>query len=153
MRRKDKEIIDIDSMESIIKRAKVCRIALSINDKPYIVPLNFGYKDKCLYFHSFPKGKKIDMIKQNNNVCFEMDLDVELKEGDNPCDYGMNYRSIIGFGVALLINDVKEKRDALNIIMDHYGESELREFNERMMKRVIIIKIQIESMTGKKSGY
>ena len=48
---------------------------------------------------------------------------------------------------------IKEKRDALNIIMDHYGESELREFNERMMKRVIIIKIQIESMTGKKSGY
>ena len=71
MRRKDKEIKDKEVIESIIKRATVCRIALSENNVPYIVPLSFGYKDNCLYFHSAPEGRKIDIIKQNNNVCFE----------------------------------------------------------------------------------
>ena len=67
VRRKDKEIKDKEVIESIIKRATVCRIALSENNVPYIVPLSFGYKDNCLYFHSAPEGRKIDIIKQRVN--------------------------------------------------------------------------------------
>ncbi len=54
MSRKDKEIKDKDEIESTIKRANVCRIGLAENNIPYVVPLVFGYKDNCLYFHSAP---------------------------------------------------------------------------------------------------
>ncbi len=75
MRRKEKEVKDVKLVESIIEKASVCRLGLSLNNMPYIVPLCFGYQDRCLYFHSAIEGKKISMIKSNNNVCFEVDID------------------------------------------------------------------------------
>jgi len=74
MRRKDREIKDTIEIESIINRFPVCRIDLSENGLPYIIPVCFGYNDKRLYFHSANDGKKIDQIKKNNNVSFEFDI-------------------------------------------------------------------------------
>lgn len=69
MRRSDKEIKDKQITEWILKEATICRIALCNYDKPYIVPMNFGFKDNYLYIHSAREGQKIDMIMKNNNVC------------------------------------------------------------------------------------
>ncbi|MFQ5891627.1 MAG: pyridoxamine 5'-phosphate oxidase family protein [Candidatus Methanofastidiosia archaeon] len=152
MRRKDKEIKDKNVIESIIKKATVCRIALSKNNIPYIVPVIFGYKDNCLYIHSATKGKKIDIIKKNNNICFELDVDKELIESQTPCKWSMKYYSVIGFGKAFFIDGFEEKRRALNIIMKHYSGNS-HEFPENSIKDTAIIKVEIESMTGKKFGY
>ena len=148
MKAKDKDVI-----ESIIKRATVCRIGLSENNMPYVVPLIFGYKDNCLYFHSAPKGRKIDIIKQNHNVCFEMDVDCELvKKTENPCKWDMKYYSVIGFGKASFIDDLEEKRRALSIIVAHYSDNS-HEYTVKEINKVAIIKVAIDSMTWKKSGY
>ncbi len=149
MRRKDKEVKDKDIIKSALNRAIVCRLGLTENDMPYIVPMNFGYKDSCLYFHSAPIGKKIEIIKKNNKVCFEIDLDHEVVITDSACNATMKYLSIIGFGIAELINDFEEKQKALNIIMDHYSTKKIHEFSKKMINRIIIIRIKIESMTGK----
>jgi hypothetical protein len=82
MRRKDKEISDIALIEDIITKARVCRLALYDNARPYIVPLCFGYKDNILYFHSAPEGKKLSLLRNNNRVCFEFDTDHELVTGE-----------------------------------------------------------------------
>jgi nitroimidazol reductase NimA-like FMN-containing flavoprotein (pyridoxamine 5'-phosphate oxidase superfamily) len=152
MRREDKEIRDKDEIESIVQRAIVCRVAFSKNDVPYIVPVNFGYKDDSLYFHSAPEGKKIDTIRQNDNVCFEMDIDQEVVRAETPCNWAMKYRSVIGFGKAFLVRDVEEKRKALNAIVEHYS-GKPSDYPESAISNVAIIKVEIESMTGKKSGY
>ena len=153
MRRKDKEIKDKKEIESIIQAATVCRIGLSEDSVPYVVPVNFGYENNCLYFHSATEGKKIDILRRNNKVCFEMDIDHELvKSEKTPCEWGMKYRSVIGFGKAFVVDDFEEKRMTLNIIRQRYsGDS--YEFSENQIKKVAIIKIEIDSMTGKKSGY
>ena len=109
MRRKDKEIKDKKAIESIIKRATVCRIGLAENDIPYSVPMNFGYKDNCLYFHSAPVGKKIEIIKKNNNVCFEIDIVHEILQGKSACHTIMKYYSVIGYGKVYIIDDSEEK--------------------------------------------
>ena len=152
MRREDKEIKDNNVIESIIKRAIVCRIAFSENNIPYIVPVIFGYKDNCLYFHSAMEGKKIDIIKQNNNVCFEFDIDQELVKSKNSCSCSMKYYSVIGFGKAFFIDDIEEKRMALNIIMKHYSINTF-EYSKNVIDNTAIIKVEIDSMTGKISGY
>ena len=82
MRRKEKEITDKTAIESIILRSSVCRLALSEDNHPYIVPLCFGYKDNTLYFHSALEGKKLDIMKNNNNVCFEFDIDYQIVEAE-----------------------------------------------------------------------
>ena len=152
MRRKEKEILDREEIESIIKKADVCRLGLSDNNIPYIVPLNFGYKENCLYFHTAKVGKKMDMIKTNNMVCFELDIDHEVVRAENPCDWNMKFQSVIGYGKAFVLTDAEEKRQALDVIIEHYS-GQTDEYAEKLVDRLAVIKVEIESMTGKKSGY
>lgn len=153
MRRKDKEIKDKKEIELIINKANVCRIALSDNNIPYIVPVNFGYKDNSLYIHSATEGKKIEIIKKNNNVCFEIDIVHEILQGKLACHTTMKYYSVIGYGKAYLIDDSEEKIKALNIIIEHYLPEIPHEYSEKFLKKLLIIKVKIDYMTGKKSGY
>lgn len=153
MRRKDREIGDRNRIESIIAGATICRIALTDGETPYIVPLNFGYRDNTLYFHSAPTGRKIDMIGSHGRVCFEMDIGHELVESRKPCGWSMKYRSVIGFGEARIVDDPGEKREALECLVEHYSPGNAYEFSEEDTQDVTIIKIAIESMSGKESGY
>jgi len=152
MRRKEKEILDREEIDSIISKADVCRLGLSVDNNSYIVPLNFGYKERCLYFHTPKVGKKIDMIKTNNRVCFELDIELEVVRAEHPCDWNMKYRSVIGYGRASLLDDTEGKMRALDIIMEHYS-GRTNEYKEKMVDHLTIIKVEIQSMTGKKSGY
>ena len=152
MRRTDKEIRDRRQIESILEHAEVCRLAFSDDGQAYIVPLNFGYRDGALYFHSAPCGRKIDIIQRNSRVCFEIDLDVEIVPGEKPCAWSTRYRSVIGFGTASIIEDPSEKRDALAIIGEHYSHRPF-DMSDSEIEDVAVIKVGIEDMTGKSSGY
>ena len=152
MRRKDKGISDKSDIKAIIKKAKVCRLGMVNGNKPYIVPLCFGYSDNTLYFHGSLKGKKIDLIRENPNVCFEFDLLTEAIESENACDWSMKYQSVIGFGKAVFIEGSDEKRNAVRIIMGQYSELPFQ-FPENKLKATAVIKVEIESLTGKQSGF
>ncbi len=152
MRRSDKEIKDRRELESIIKSAGVCHLGLSDNDTPYVVPVNFGYRDNQLYFHSATQGKKIDILKRNNRVCFELDTGHELVKSEIPCTWGMKYRSVIGFGRAFFVEEPGEKKRVLNAIMEHYAGNSY-DFSRDQLEKVVVIRIEIDSMTGKSSGY
>jgi len=155
MRRNDKEIKDKNIIKWILNEATVCRIALCDENNPYIVPMNFGFKNNYIYLHSAREGLKIDIIKKNNNVCFEADIETEISSSDSPCNWGMKYYSVIGFGKAHFIEDNGEKEDALNIIMQKYSHKsdKLFEYSKPALDKTAAIKVEIESLTGKKSGY
>ncbi len=152
MRRKEKEITDQSEMEGLIRKANICRLGLSVDDRPYIVPMNFGFREGCIYFHTAREGKKIDMIQRNSRVCFEVELDCRMVRSEKPCDWSMKFRSVIGHGKAALLTDAKEKRTALDLIMEHNG-GQVGDYSEKLLERLAIIKVEIEAMTGKKSGY
>ncbi len=145
-----KEITKKKTIDEIIKKAKVCRIGLSDNNMPYVVPVNFGYENNCLYFHSSQKGKKIDILKKNNNVCFQVDVDVELVKAKKACKWDVKYRSVIGFGKAHFVEDLEEKRKAFHIIMAHYSDKSF-DYPEKKLVKAVVIRIEIESLSGKKS--
>ena len=151
MRRSEKEITDQSIMEAIINASLVCRLALSDGNQPYIVPLCFGYQNRTLYFHSAREGKKIDILKKNNRICFEFDANSEIIEADKACNWGMKYQSVIGFGRAVLVENIEEKQKALNIIMDHYSDRDFQ-FTDKAIGKIAVIKIEIEGMTGKHSS-
>ena len=154
MRRKDKEIIDTDEKLAIISKCKVCRLGLSENDRPYIVPLNYGFSydggKLSLYFHSATEGKKIDIIKKNKNVCFEIDCDTKLVEGKNPCDYGYEFKSIIGFGEIIILDKKDEKINGLNYLMKQQTGRDIKyDYNENELEKIFVFKILIDEFTGK----
>ena len=151
MRRKDEQINDISAIEEILRGATVCRLGLCEANQPYVVPLCFGYKDNTLYFHCASRGKKPDILRKNNNVCFEVDIDHKITKADQACDWTMKYKSVIGFGKAVFVEDVELKRKALDVIMQQYSDGTF-EYPANVIENIVVIKVEIESMTGKKSG-
>ena len=151
MRRQDKEITDMAAIKSIIGKSHVCRLALSEDNRPYVVPLCFGYADNTLYFHSAAEGKKIEILKKNHNVCFEFDLGCEVVQDEQACKWGMKYQSVVGFGKASFVGDPEEKRKGLDAIMEHYSGKSF-DYPDAAIKNIVLIKVEIESMTGKQSG-
>jgi len=114
MRKKDKEIKDPREIEEIISANKICRIALCDKDTPYIVPMNFGYKENKIFFHTARKGKKIDIIKKNKKVCFEITDSIEILRAEKACNFSTKYRSVIGFGSIKIANNPDEKKSSSN---------------------------------------
>ena len=151
MRRSEKEITVKSEIESIILQSMVCRLALSDGQTPYIVPLCFGYTNDTLYFHSAKEGKKLDILKRNNQVCFEFDIGVKPSPGKTACDWGMAFQSVVGFGQALMVEDVTEKRKALELITAQYADKTYK-VTDGAAKETLVFKVEISSMTGKRAG-
>jgi uncharacterized protein len=184
MQRKDREITDRAEIDAILGEATVCRLGLSGDEGPYIVPMCFGYEGTFLYLHSAPEasknlsgslktfrssrisslmtfdtsplsprlgfdGKKITMIRKDPRCCFEVDICDRIISSESPCSWGMRYRSVIGFGRAEILEDPEEKKHGLNCIMRHYGGG-THLFSESDLESVAVIRIAVESMTGKK---
>ena len=153
MRRNDREISDIKEIEEIILRADVCRIAIANNNVPYIVTMNFGYTGdpkQTLFFHCANEGKKLDMIRQNNYVCFEMDTDHHLTRGKRGCDWGMKFSSILGYGNIYIVTEKEEKITGLNSIMAHYGGEGEYVYEKKVVDQTTILRLDILEMTCKK---
>ena len=150
MRKKERETRDPKVIESIVSRANVCRLAMCEEGLPYVVPLCFGYEKGALYFHSATVGRKLENLKKNPKVSFEMDIDWELVRSGDRCN--MRYRSVIGFGDASLVEDLEDKRNALDLIMRHYHQEPFA-YPQATLKRTAIIKVEIEEMTGKAYVY
>jgi uncharacterized protein len=153
MRRDERNISDIQLIEDIIKKADVCRIALANGNIPYIVALNFGYTlspENRLYFHCASEGKKLEMIKENSYACFEMDIDHAIYSGMKGCDWGMKYSSVVGYGHISIITGKEDRMYGLNCIMRHYGGEKEYSFDDKVLERTTILRLDITEMTGKK---
>ncbi|MCQ1536135.1 pyridoxamine 5'-phosphate oxidase family protein [Methanosarcina sp. KYL-1] len=150
-----KMIQDPQQIEAILAKAKFIRLALSDPEtgNPYLIPLSFGYEDNAIYLHGSASGKKIDIIRKNNKVCFEADIETEVITSDDPCNYNVRYRSVIGYGRAQILEGYDEKVEGLTVLSEHYGKEGPFEFEEEKVKRLCVIKIEIERMTGKEYGF
>ena len=153
MRRKDREITDMQQILSIISKAKVLRLGLFDEEYPYIVPLHYGYEyaESLLFFymHSAKEGHKLELIADNPRVCVELDGDVELiSGGEAPCMYGSSFASVIGRGVAEIVTDEKEKIKGLSLLMKHQTGRDFA-FTGEMAATVAVIRVTLNKFTAK----
>jgi len=149
MRRKDKEIASRAQIDEIIHDSNVCRLALSKEDSPYLVPMSFGYDGESIYVHTSQAGKKIAYFEANSRVCFEVERNVHLRCHDmSACKWSFSYESVIGFGTIQEVIQPAEKIFALNQIMNHYSGREW-DFDEDILNKVRVWKILIKALTGK----
>jgi nitroimidazol reductase NimA-like FMN-containing flavoprotein (pyridoxamine 5'-phosphate oxidase superfamily) len=153
MRREDRELTGMSEIESVISGADACRLAFANDNEPYIVTLNFGYipgENPCLFFHCAPGGRKLDMMKRNNRVCFEMDTDHEIYKGEKGCDWGMKYSSVVGYGNLFIVVGEAEKISGLGCIMDHYGGSGTYSFDKKILSGTTVLRLEISEIIGKR---
>jgi len=152
MRKTRQEITDPLQIEDILSRNVLVRLALNDSPVPYLVPLNYGYSQGCLYMHSAPEGKKISLLKLNPLVCFEVEDQVAIVPDDQACKWSTRYRSVIGTGSVDIITDAMAKERGLAVIMASHGAPGLTGFDPHQISRMILLVLHIESLTAKQSS-
>ena len=155
MRRKDKEVTDRQWIENILKRGRMMHLGMIGTDGwPYVVPLGYGYMDNAIYMHGASEGRKNDILAVNPRVCFQVTLDTEVQPANVGAQFTMKYRSVTGFGTVHALTDTRERNAALKILMDHYdGPHTDYPVGSEMHKKLWVARLDIKSMTGKKSVY
>ena len=151
MRRTDKQITDTIELEIILCSAELCLLAMVDDGEPYCVPLNFGYANGALYFHSAPEGRKIDILKSNPAVGFTIISRHELVMNERACSWTAKFTSVIGTGKAEIITDRAGKEKGLAVLMGQYSNEEY-DFSGENLDDIVIIKVTIEEMTGKSNS-
>jgi hypothetical protein len=157
MRRADREVTDIGGIDEILLMCKTCHVAMVDDGLPYVVPLSYGYRFIGesvleLYFHSALEGRKIDILRKNDNVCFEISHEGELAHSASPCGYGIIYASVIGFGKAVFIEEaVDEKCEALSVMFKHQSGMDVA-FTEKQAEGVCVFKVVSTDFAGKKKA-
>ena len=155
MRRSDKEIKEKVIIEEILRQNELVRLGTAVDGQPNIIPMNFAYITDKIYLHSHRDGKKINDIKKNPRVCFEVDQG-EIITGEIPCEYSWRYKSVIAYGEAKIVKTPEERLKALKIFSDKYSFGKGQLITTELMKKfnhLWIIEINIDKMMGKKSSF
>ena len=152
MTKREFRITDEQELRQILDGAKVLRLGISVDNEPYIYPMNYGYTlengELKLYLHSAVQGSKLELLAKNPNVCFQLDWDNIPFEGKVACQYGLAYRSISGRAKAVLVEDVEEKMEAMSILMKTQTGKDFQ-FNERLVSIVAVIRLDVTEFTAK----
>jgi len=152
MTKRERQVTDLQQIREILDRAKVLHLGLAVDNEPYVVPMNYGYtmegEKLTLYLHSAVKGRKLDMVRANPNVFFELDCDRMPFEGEKPCQYGLVYSSVMGRGTAHIVEDVEEKKKAMSILMKTQTGKDFS-FEDRLVSIVCVIRIDVQEYTAK----
>lgn len=153
MRRKEREVTDIDEIKAVIDSCFALHLGINDNGHIYIVPVNFGYEEEngnfTFYFHGAKDGRKYSLIKDGAEVGFECDCDHGIKAGDIACSYSAYYSSVIGEGHVSEIKSNEHKKDALNSIMKKATGRDDWNFPAVMLSRVAVFKIESTMLTCK----
>jgi len=151
MRRREKHVKSRAEVDAIIAGSDVCRLALALDNAPYLVPLSFGYDGEAIYLHTARSGKKIDYFEANNRVCFEFERNVQfVQDGGDACEATFSFESVIGYGTISELVDFEQKSSALSQITCQYtGPQSV--FERKEVEKVRVWKISIDSIEGKRS--
>ena len=152
MTRRERQVTDPERIRQILDTAKILHLGLAVDNEPYVVPMNYGYTMEdgklTVYLHCGHRGKKLDMIRANPKVFFEMECDLMPFEGDVACRYGLAYSSLMGQGKAEIVEDVQEKKLALALLMKAQTGKEFS-FNDKLTTAVSVVKINVSEYTAK----
>lgn len=150
VRRKRQQLTEEESI-AILQKATAGTLALlGDDDYPYAVPISYVYHDGKLYFHSALTGHKVDAIRK----CDRASFCVIDQDAVQPQKYTTFYRSVIAFGRIHIIEDAQEKLDTARMLGNRYNpnqEEALQKEIENGLSRMLMIRLDIEHLTGKEA--
>ena len=156
MRRKDREVTDLNKIEEIIAACECIRLGLNDDGKVYIVPVNYGYSCEngqyTFYVHGAAEGRKIEILKRNPEVGLELDRNVGIVTTNTGCGHTALYQSIIGNGTVRFIENEEEKKAALNLVMKKNTGKDGWEFEPAVLERTCVYKIEVTELSCKENA-
>lgn len=157
MRRKERQVLDERAIGQILQDSAYCHLALSAEEKPYTVPLNFGYiwddGMLTLYFHCAHEGEKLDILRANARAAVSMVAEAEVysKDAELACKYSSSFRSLAASGRVEVIKDAEEKIRGLELLMAHYAPEKRFEIGKREAGQTTVLRFVAEGVTAKES--
>jgi nitroimidazol reductase NimA-like FMN-containing flavoprotein (pyridoxamine 5'-phosphate oxidase superfamily) len=148
--------ISIENKEeiySIIKACKTCYLAMSENDMPYVLPLNFALDNDSVILHSAQFGRMWETLKKNRKVCINWTLGEELAWQDEKvgCSYRVKSKSVLVEGTVEFVEDYDEKERCMHLLMEQYSDLGFK-FNAPAIRNVGVLKVQMKKLTAKEFG-
>lgn len=151
---KTKILTDRTEMEAVIGKCPYCMVGLTDDEgHPYVLPMNFAYADGCIYLHSGPDGSKVGFLARRPEVCVTFSEGHELvwMHEQMACSYSMKARSVMCRGRVRLIDDLAEKRRALDLMMRHYTDARCG-YSDPAVRHVLVWEVRVDQMTGRSFG-
>ena len=160
MKRKHNQITDQRFIDTFLGKSRIGRLATTGSDGyPYITPVNYVYLDGLIYFHCARAGEKLDNIRRESRVCFQVDqplayLDLAFADNhEKPCAVTQFYHCVIIRGQAKVVENIEEKVKALNALVSSHQDDQqhFEEITEQTppVRHCEIVAVRVESMTAK----
>jgi len=153
MRRADREVNDFNEILGIMRGCDSLFLSLMDGEYPYVIPMNFGFEEENgkvrIYLHGAKDGKKLELIAKDDHVAFAMSRAHNLIPGNVPCATSFQYESVCGRGKISMVQG-EEACHALSVIVAQYDHEQVHTFDERHVKAVSVMRIDVEQLTGKR---
>lgn len=146
---------DQEWIESIIRKCSVCYVGMADTDgTPYVIPMNFGYREGVVYLHSAQEGRSISILERNPKVCitFSTDHSLVFQHPEVACSYRMRSKSVICRGKVTYEEEYDKKVEALDIIMKQYSSKEFK-YSDPAVVNVKVWKVELDEITCKEFGF
>lgn len=146
-------IHDRSEIDAILKQCKTCYVAMSVDDVPYVLPLNFALDGDRVILHSAQSGRMWETIKKNPKVCINWTLGEELAWQDESvgCSYRVKSKSVIVEGIAEIVEDMEEKERIMKQFMTQYSDLPFK-FNAPAIRNIGVLLVPIDKITAKEFG-
>jgi len=142
-----------EEIDKIIRACKTCYLAMSDNDFPYVLPMNFALDGNSVIMHSAQSGRMWETLKKNPNVCINWIIGEDLAWQDVKvgCSYRVKSKSVLVEGKVEFVDDFDEKTRCMNLMMGQYSDREFK-FSKPAIENVGIIKVAIKKISAKEFG-
>jgi nitroimidazol reductase NimA-like FMN-containing flavoprotein (pyridoxamine 5'-phosphate oxidase superfamily) len=152
VREADRAVYDRETVYQILDEGFLCHVGFSVDGQPFVIPTSYGRKDASLYIHGSAASRMLRQMKDGVAVCVTVTLLDGLVLARSLFNHSMNYRSVVILGKATLVDDPREKLEALRVLSEHILPGrwdDSRQPNERELKATSVLRIPIEEFSAK----
>lgn len=145
-------VYDRETVYRILDEGFLCHIGFVVDGQPFVIPTSYGRKDANLYIHGSSASRMLRNLKDSVPMCVTVTLLDGLVLARSVFNHSMNYRSIVILGKATLVEDPREKLEALHTLSEHIlpGRwNDARQPNERELKQTSVLRLPIEEFSAK----
>ena len=143
---------DRETVYRILDEGLVCHIGFVAGGKPVVIPTGYGRRGDTLFIHGSPASRMFRALGQGADVCVTVTLVDGLVLARSAFHHSMNYRSVVIFGKATVVEDPAAKREALRVFTEHVAPGrwqEVRQPTEKELRATEVLSLPLDEVSAK----
>ena len=143
---------DRETVYAILDEGFICHVGFAVDGQPFVIPTGYARVDDKLYIHGSQASRMLRSLSGGLDACVTVTIVDGLVLARSAFHHSMNYRSVLVLGRATLVDDPKEKYDALVALSEHIVRgrwADVREPNEQEMIMTTVLCLPMEEASAK----